>query len=514
MNISNLTPTKNTTPFKIEKKQIPQETNLSAQYTDYNPIHTRNRNQYIRQCRYLVGSSQDLQHAIKCIQANSVRTGVKPNFVMYKRLNNIDPKIMNTIIKKWEIDIRSMVVGTCPHLYDYQKVIIQELAITGEMYSCFTLSAKAFKEGKEKLLITPVYSEEVDPTIDGITYGNKLDKIYIACGLEFDIDNTVQAFWLRDKEDPMDINKAIRIPIKSMYRNSFQDSCHLRGLPILMNVEYLKNIWKGVFNLPIKMKTSLGITGYINTYRADQLQNTPTGAKKGINAYKNPNTGDTPEEKAHIEMIQVQSNATFLFADTYNFAVLKPGEEINTDTGTAVSKDTLGALQHIDSKQAAGLGITAAQFSGDLSKVNFAAGKMGNAYALIWTETHIHPQIINFMTEVFEKWVRVNAISNPIFKNLIVDDEVLIPSWITPESVVIDENKHAKFIETSFIMGTDSVSDYVARKGIDPESHAKGWIADNKTYNYHQIDSEQDPEDDDKDEDEDLLEEEDQDEES
>ncbi len=54
MNISNLTPTKNTTPFKIEKKQIPQETNLSAQYTDYNPIHTRNRNQYIRQCRGII----------------------------------------------------------------------------------------------------------------------------------------------------------------------------------------------------------------------------------------------------------------------------------------------------------------------------------------------------------------------------------------------------------------------------------------------------------------------------
>jgi len=221
MNMSYLTPINNNTPEELQKQTIPQQNDHSITLIPYSDVYSTLRNTYIRKTRYLYSSATDMQHIVRCIQGNAIRGGIKPNFIWLAQEHSLDKERIKNIQRKWNRDIKNMVAGTGGDLYSYQKKIIEELCLTGEMFSLVTLSQINLERDKTKtLLIHPIYSESIDPTIDKVSKGEGVNRVRIINGIEYDCDNRTKAYWFRDplNKNINDWNTALQLPAQLLIK--------------------------------------------------------------------------------------------------------------------------------------------------------------------------------------------------------------------------------------------------------------------------------------------------------
>ena len=274
MNFTKLMPfLEDGSPKKLQKT-APPTSNFNDNFRlNYTESQGHRRNHYIKDTRAIASVSRTCQNIKTSVAENTVSNKVDINFIKLERSKGLTPEEREYIKEKWHKDIKNMVAGPEPNLFYFQKNmvagpepnlfyfqknIIEELCITGESYVI------CVRDENNKLLLQPILSEFIDPTINT---KNKNGNNTIN-GIEYDPYNRIIAFWYR-KLGCFTFEEAYRLESTYTIRLAFQGSYFYRGTPLLINNDFIRNIWLGRYNLGVKGYKSLSITGILKSMLRD-----------------------------------------------------------------------------------------------------------------------------------------------------------------------------------------------------------------------------------------------------
>ena len=457
----------------INRVTVPHNPITTLQRTQYTDSQGNKRNGYIRETRAIVSNSRTSQHIMRCVGENTVSNKVDINFVLLQRSKGLTPEEREYIKKKWQDDAKTMVSGIEPNLFYFQKNILDELCITGEIYIILT------RDDNNKLLLRPVLSEYIDPTINVDTN----DGNTIINGIEYNPSNEIVAYWYR-KPNLFTSKDAYRLENQYTIRIAFQGSYFYRGTPLLINNDFLRNIWLGRYNLAVKGYKALSITGVLKTVLRD-LNSNPSGATTGgmQMSAPQPETGKSPN--ANTEIISV-GQASITSGDTHQFINLRPNEDFDNFPASTIDASSLDARKYEDNNLAAEFGITPTQMTGDYKGTSYSASRSATIQSYLWNLSNTYPKIKDFMDEIYKHWL-ITYQSDSMFNKLFTDSLPTTCEWIFPEQIDSDKAKEAKANEIRINMGLETQTNYHAKRGVDPELFRDQWIDDNKVYGSNPI---------------------------
>lgn len=166
---------------------------------------------------------------------------------------------------------------------------------------------------------------------------------------------------------------------------------------------------------------------------------------------------------------------------------LQPGEKVEFPSiPNADGFDGSTRLALIEA--AAGMGITYELLSGDLSRVNFSSGRLGDlqfrANIENWRWHMLIPQFLNPAFEKFKKHLALKGIRGI--------DQIKV-NWVPPSRQMVDPEKEVRATKEAIRAGLMSYKGALIELGIDPESHVKEIVDSNKMLDENKIIIDSDP---------------------
>ncbi|MGL5955387.1 MAG: phage portal protein [Brevinema sp.] len=432
------------------------------------------RNHYIHRVRELYHINRSLIQIARVYAENATGTAIDINFItlqMTLEKKGIDKEVIEYIKEKWEQDSLDLVSGLTQSIFDFQKIIFEELCLTGEIFIVFT------RDDNNKLLLQPIKSEFIDPTINGKTKNEHT----VINGIEYDKNNKVIAYWYRDG-DYHDISKAIRLETSYTYRISLQSLQNSRGTPAFVNIDYLRAIWFGRYNLAVKGFKALSINGVLKTIMKDIIMDKKnvSGITFGgmqLQGINEDESGVSDTKKREIVSV---GQPSIFSGDTHQFLVLRPNEDFDNFPASTIDASSLEAKKWETNTLAAEFGIAAFQLTGEFSGMSYSASMNARQISYLYHQAHTTPKCVNFMNEVFKYWV-LQYEDDPIFKKLINDDRTVIRSkWKVPKLINPDPHKEAKAKEVLVNTGLLSPTVELSEHGQDPEIYLETWVKDKR----------------------------------
>ena len=457
------------TAKQIPRVNVPHNPTTTLQRTPYTDSQGNRRNSYIQDTRAITSNSRTVQHIMKGVGENTVANKVDINFIKLQNSNDLTPQERKYISKKWSKDTKTMVSGIVPNLFDFQKNILDELCITGEIYVVLT------RDDNGKLLLRPILSEYIDPTINVDTNSGNT----IINGIEYNTSNQIVAYWYR-KPRLFEAKDAYRFEESYTLRIAFQGSYFYRGTPLLLNNDFIRNIWLGRYNLAVKGYKALSITGVLKTMLRDVISSNRAvtgGAQMNI---PKPETGASPQ--LNPEIISV-GQASIISGDTHQFINLRPNEDFDNFPASIIDSASLDARKYEDNNLAAEFGLTPTQLTGNYAGSSYAASRSAAIQSHLWNRANTHPKIAYFMDEIYKHWIMYYK-DDSNFAKLFTDGIPSICEWIFPEPIDSDKAKEAKAWETKFKIGLATPGIYHSDRGEDPEVFKTQWIKDNEVYQF------------------------------
>ena len=457
----------------IHRTNVPTNPITTLQRTTYTDSQGNTRNNYIQDTRAIASNSRTTQTLMRAVGENTVSNKVDINFILLEKSKKLDKIERDYIKKKWQDDVKKMVSGTEPNLFNFQKNILDELCITGEIYIVLT------RDDNNKLLLRPILSEYIDPTINVDTN----DGNTIINGIEYNASNQIVAYWYR-KLNLFTPKDAYRLETQYTIRIAFQGSYFYRGTPLLINNDFFRNIWLGRYNLAVKGYKALSITGVLKTMLRDINADSSGVLMGGMQTHEpQPETGKSPQ--ANAEIISV-GQASITSGDTHQFINLRPNEDFDNFPASIIDASSLDARKYEDANLGAEFGLTPTQLSGDYRGLSYSASRAASIQSYLWNKANTYPKIKNFMDEIYKYWI-ITYQKDPMFAKLFINGLPTTCEWIFPEQIDSDKAKEAKATEIRIKLGLETQSNIHSKRGEDPDLFKEQWIEDNKVYGSNPI---------------------------
>lgn len=370
------------------------------------------------------------KNATRNISNNVIGTGIVANPILNGK-TKAAIKTLDTVKKVWknwaektECDFDGL-----QNLYGLQLLAMKTVAKTGECFVKRVWKTKGKGVPMELHILDPDFLDHNKNTLMPDEKGE-----YIVNGIQFNKYGKRIAFWLFERHPKEFITVSYPVPANDIAQIfEVEDPGQANGIPsnssIILRMQDFDEYEDAQL---VKQKIAACFAAFITT------------PAEGLN----PN-GSTDDSIDHIEPGTIQRAAP---GETYTFS--NPPQ---VDGFRDFSRQSLQG-------QAAGLGMSYAAFTGDLSSVNFSSGRMGhleyqrNIEILQW-----NMMIPMFLDKVWDWFTQAAFISG-----LIPSQDIGV-SWTAPRREMIDPLKEVQAIIKQVRAGLLSWQDAVRQMGFSPE---------------------------------------------
>lgn len=370
------------------------------------------------------------KNAIRYIGNNVVGTGIMATPVSLTG-NKVDEDKVKAIWKAWSNGLDCDFDGL-QNFYGIQKMIMKTAAKSG---SCLVRKVwKKYKKGKISLELQVLDPDFLDRSRTGVEFDN---GEYMFHGIQYDKNCKRKAYWLYDRH-PLDFKvESKAVPADDIIHFFYvEDPGQVDGLPFNSSVLLSTRDFDEYVDAQLmKQKVAACFAGFITT-DADGL---------GINT-------DAANSEPGIDRIQPGIMQKLARGESVTFSNPPTTEGF----GEFARQSLLG--------QAAGMGLSFAGYTGDLSQVNFSSGRMG------WLAEHRNFEDLQwncmipmFCDRVWGWFIKAAYLSG------LIDDANMGVTWTPPRREMIDPVKETKALSEMVRNGFMSWQDAVRSLGYSPE---------------------------------------------